>query len=189
MKKLMTWSAFGFAAVAMVALTGCHFRGGYHRDRDGWHRGRPPVHGPGYGHPGHGHPGHGHGRPGRGGGHGGGHGRGPHRLMMNTTSTVADAVDVAEENPVTLLAQDFGIRMESAEKILRIAQGDDVAEAASEMNLDLVDVAPLAKLEMPSTESIDRVAKSLGEDRAKVEGIFSELISDIQAEVSASEQE
>ena len=83
------------------------------------------------------------------------------------------------------LSQDKAISLVAAEKIVSLAGGNDSRDALAKMEIEEKDVAPLADLQMPSNESIDRMAKGLGEDRSKIENLLTGFISDMKTDMKA----
>lgn len=170
MKKSSSFVLCSLALFSFMALQGCRgyvYTGPHH---PGW--GHHPGYGGGWGHPGHG------GGWGHGPGHGGpGHG-GHHRMTADNAdvSTSDESVDSA-----ALLASDYGIKAESAEKIIRFAGAADLSASLDEMGLSAADAASLSGNSMPSQEAIQKVAAQLGEDSSKIEAILADFIADAQA--------
>jgi hypothetical protein len=102
----------------------------------------------------------------------GGHG---HHLAV----AVADS---ETQDPAILLAQDYGISTVSAQKITAFAAGTNDAQALLDFGVSANELVPLANLEMPSQESIQKMAANLGEDQTKIATILADFISDIRAE-------
>ena len=172
------------AAFSMLGLQACNAYvydpGGWH-SAPGWGWGHGWGHGGGWDHGGHeGHGGgwdHG-GHEGHGGGHGGGgHGGGHHLEMMDTQLATS-------HGPQDLLVAKYGISSSSSETIVKLAQSNEhhKAKTLASMGLSSDDIHAFAKLEMPSTDGIDKMATSLSEDPAKIQALISDFITDISAE-------
>lgn len=171
MKKYLSKGMLGLALLSLTLLQACnadftYSPGGYHGG--GW----------GYGHHHGGYYGGHHG--GYHGGHHGGHRPWPYRSnLMSTESSI-----VAPSNfslATQAFARDFGVSQQSAEKILTIAQSKHLKRDLKQLGLELRDFMPLKNLEMPSDQSIHRVAQVLGEEPNKIEIVFSRFISDMKA--------
>jgi len=127
----------------------------------GWHR-KPPHHRPAPPHRG----------PGR------GPRRGGHHNMVRENAV--------ELNEVTLLSLNYSIKEEAAAKIINFASGNDRETSLNAMGVSLEEMTPLANLEMPTRESVAKIAAALDESDAKVERILSDFIADMKAENSAN---
>lgn len=120
------------------------------------------------GHPGH--PGHGSDWDWHHGGWHPGHG-GPHHL--NTMG-----VSSAEE-----LAQQFGIRVESAQMIMDFAHSGN-EQQFQKLGVESSDLAALTQLQMPSQAGIERVAKALNEQPSQLEKLAQSFVTDVRAQMS-----
>lgn len=127
-----------------------------------------------------------------GGEHGGGapHGGAPHGGHHLDTDAVASA-DLssvalpAAQAPVdsaALLANDYGLKIASAQKILVLASGKNMDSAAQDLGISKMDLAPLADLSMPSQSVIAKMAAKLGEPQDKIQQVFADFVRDISAE-------
>jgi hypothetical protein len=103
--------------------------------------------------------------------HGGWHHGGHHHLN-------ALGMEPAEE-----LARDFGIRVESAQTILNIAQNAN-DEQIAKLGIESTDLMALAQLQIPSHESIEKVAKALNEEPANIEKVAQSFVSDVRVQMS-----
>jgi hypothetical protein len=99
--------------------------------------------------------------------------------MSEVSST---SVNSSSQNIAVAFAREYGVSVQSAEKILNFSQSKHLIRDLKKMGMNPRDFAPLKKLEMPSSEAIDRVASVLGEEPKKIEMIFSSFISDLRAE-------
>lgn len=91
------------------------------------------------------------------------------------TTGSAGAVDSA-----TLLARNYEISVQSAQKILKVASGKVSRQGLRDLGLVVEDVKLLKKLEMPSDETILRISAALGEDAWKIQNLVQGFISDIR---------
>jgi len=155
-----------------------------------------PVYGYPYGYPvivGHDHDDHGgwHHEGGHEGGHPGG-GHDGHHLTLDTEtsanfSTLNLPMPQAKVDSATLLAQDYGLKMTSAQKIIVLASGKNLDASAADLGITKFDLAPLAELEMPSQSVLAKVAAHLGEPQDKIEKVFADFVRDISAEQGTSD--
>jgi hypothetical protein len=110
---------------------------------------------------------------------GGWHGH--HRFAVDNLSN-------EEWNPESLnqaaleLARDYGIRVESARKILYVTTADDVKAALAQTGLSADEFAPLRKLQMPSQESILHMASVLNESSTNIEDLLRGYVHDMRVE-------
>jgi hypothetical protein len=97
-----------------------------------------------------------------------------------TTAAVAQTA-TAPQDSAALLAQNYSISTASAQKIVAFAQGNDSTEIMDSMGITATDLAPLSDLEMPTQETIQTIATSLGEDSSKIEKVFADFVTDAKA--------
>ena len=76
------------------------------------------------------------------------------------------------------LAQDYGIKLESAEMIIALAHGSQVEKNLKALQLEVSDVAPLANLERLPTASVEKMAQALGESTDTMTTLFEDFIAD-----------
>ncbi len=82
-----------------------------------------------------------------------------------------------------LLAEDYDIKYSSAAQILAITnQAANREEVVKKLQLQPRDLQALGKLELPSRESVEKVAQALGERPAKIEKILKDFLSDAKSE-------
>jgi predicted HAD superfamily phosphohydrolase YqeG len=86
------------------------------------------------------------------------------------------------------LAREFGIRVESAQTILNIAHNAN-EEQITKLGIESSDLMALVQLQMPSRESLQKVAKALNEEPAKIENIAQSFVTDVRAQVSDGKSE
>lgn len=103
---------------------------------------------------------------------------GPHRFMEESNSVVVNAAT----DSAKLLAADYGIRLSSAQEILALA-GNSAArsEAAQSLNLSRSDLVAIANLQMPSKETVLKVAGALNERPKKIQRLLADFIVDARA--------
>lgn len=90
---------------------------------------------------------------------------------------------IVADNSAILLANDYGIKVSSAEKILAITTNATNRDTVvKKLNLSNADMKAISNLEMPSRASVQNVANSLGERSAKVERLLTDFIADVKAE-------
>ena len=88
----------------------------------------------------------------------------------------------APVDSATLLANDYGLKITSAQKILVLASGKNMDSAAADLGISKMDLAPLADFSMPSLSVIAKVAAQLGEPQDKIQKVFADFVRDINAE-------
>lgn len=133
-----------------------------------------------YGYPRHGHPGHD-----RGWHHGPYHGGHRHSVGVDALATddsSADEAGMSLADASAALAQDYSISSDAASKIIRLAAGEMSTDEISALGLGTTEAVALQNLEMPSQESIDTVAKNLGESSDKIGNIVADFVTDIRNE-------
>jgi hypothetical protein len=81
------------------------------------------------------------------------------------------------------MAQEFGIRVESAEMILGLAHTGN-EQQLNRLGIETSDLAALVQLQMPSHEGIERVAKALNEEPARIEKVAQSFVTDVRAQMS-----
>lgn len=103
---------------------------------------------------------------------------GPHRFMEESNSVTTNATS----DSAKLLAADYGIRLSSAQEILALA-GNTAArsEAAQSLNLSRNDLLAIANLQMPSKETVLKVARALNESPKKINRLLVDFIVDAKA--------
>jgi len=110
----------------------------------------------------------------RGGGHGhgsrGGHRSRGHRVAVEMNKSVIDLSNV------------YGIQENSAETIIKLANGDNQKNVLGDLGVTASDLQPLTELKMPAQSTIETMSKSLNEDQYTVERIIQDFISDVKAE-------
>jgi len=163
-------SGFGVMAIgAFLLIQGCEVQYGY--DERGWnndgghyHNGR--YYGRNHDHSG-GYYGDRYDRRRRGGGSVGVIIRGGGRGYSAT-----DTQDSAE-----MLAQDYGIRYESAVLILDLTDGQDSKDDLKAIGLKRSDLKPLQEGQLPTNETIQKIAAATNEAPSKVQGVMEGFIS------------
>jgi hypothetical protein len=89
---------------------------------------------------------------------------------------------IAGPDSAAYLAYDYGIRFESAQKFIALASAKSRTQAATELGVSLVEISPLAKMEMPSVEVIQKMAGHLNENPAAIEALIRGFITDLKQE-------
>jgi hypothetical protein len=193
MKRLLQKCSMAIVVLAIPLFSGCV---GYVYDGGigvggGWGYGGGWHHGGGWGHGGGYHGGHG-GGWGRGGSRGGGWGHGGRHEMgvdamsaddvMSDTDGLLETSSAVSENSANLLARNYEISVQSAQKILQIASGKVSKKSLRDVGLVSEDVKLLKKLEMPSDQTILRISAALGEDSWKIQNLIQGFVSDLQRE-------
>jgi hypothetical protein len=84
-------------------------------------------------------------------------------------------------SPGILLAHDYDIRLDSAERILRVASGHFSPQALKRAGLRYQDVKFFKKRVMPPAEVIQRIASTLGEESWKIRSLIERFLSEIQS--------
>ena len=166
MKKISTIMFASFAMLLLQACKGGGFYYGGHGDYDHGH-----CHGGYYNHC-----------------NGGWHHNDPHypghrppRYFVSTSDVAANE-STSVDNSAALLADDFAISQNSAEKIIHMASGNASESELANMGLSTQDVVELVNMKMPADTSIASAAAKLGEDQAKIQSIMAGFIANIQAE-------
>ena len=93
--------------------------------------------------------------------------------------------DLNLKSSAVQLAQDYDISQQSAEKIVTFAGTTDLTDkkkALAELGVTTREVAPLAKMQLLSDETFDKIADALGEDSYKVHNVFEGFTEDVKAE-------
>jgi hypothetical protein len=97
-------------------------------------------------------------------------------------------LNVLSTDSAVELAREFGIRVESAQTILNIAHNAN-EEQITKLGIESSDLMALVQLQMPSRESLQKVAKALNEEPAKIENIAQSFVTDVRAQVSDGKSE
>lgn len=87
------------------------------------------------------------------------------------------------------LARSYSISLDSANTILELTSGENQKEQLAALGLDVSDVSSLANLEMPSRESVDKVALALNEQSISIERLMADFVRDIKAEDASNQNE
>jgi hypothetical protein len=108
-----------------------------------------------------------------------------HRCSENMAAYSFDGGNESQvdiEQSAQTLAHDFAIRPESARKIIEAINTDSsqLKDQFERIGVPEKDVKALADLQMPSQNSIQKVAHALNEDPAKIEGMTIRYIEDMK---------
>lgn len=163
MKNFMTSALFALLLLAVPLLQGCenYSYGPYQGDIYGegtlpWNQGGKEQHENRW---------HSDGNPGNFGGD----------PRSNAVSVNANHVDGA-----VLLAQDYGIKVSSAQKILALAGSSNKIQALAQLGLHVEEGMALMKYEMPDSTVIHTVAAKLGERPAAIKRLVRDFLQDIK---------
>lgn len=85
----------------------------------------------------------------------------------------------------TPLSAEYGISLQSEEAIIRLASvtdSKDLPKATQALGVTPLELLPLAKLELPSPESMKKIADHLNENYSSIHKMFSDFVDDEKAE-------
>lgn len=110
-------------------------------------------------------------------GHGGHHGGGWHHGPGRGHHWLGDKIQL---NGAALLALDYGIEQSSAEKITAFASNVQDEQSIRDLGLTQDEVASMSRFEMPSQETIGKIAHTLGESDEAVKNIVADFLEDVK---------
>jgi hypothetical protein len=89
---------------------------------------------------------------------------------------------VVNQNPDSAeqLAKDYGIRYESAVRILDLTDGQDSKDDLKAVGLKVSDLKVLKDSQLPSYETIQKIAEATNESSSKIQGVMEGFILDTQ---------
>ena len=104
---------------------------------------------------------------------------------VDTSAMTDSALDVSSVTDLKidsaqLLARDFGLKLQSAQTILKFSQSKQLNRDLRNAGLKPKELLPLTKFEMPSSETVSKVAAILGENPRRIEAVFSSMIADLK---------
>ncbi len=100
---------------------------------------------------------------------------GPHHWAL--TSDQDRGAPVPEQ--AAQLSADYGISQKSAQAFVDVAASENPVQDSAKLGVSAVELAPLAKAQMPNLDSINKVAAHLGEDPSNVIKVFDGYIQDV----------